>query len=144
MSIKIRLLALFLSIAPVAWAQASEAVTVYKSPSCGCCGKWADHLKAAGFKVDVINSADVGLERKRLGMPDQYGSCHTAKVGNYIIEGHVPATDIQRLLKEKPKAIGLSAPGMPASAPGMDSPNKTPYETLLVKADGAASTFAKH
>lgn len=141
---KFRLMAALFMITPVAWAQGADLVTVYKSPSCGCCGKWVEHLRAAGFKVDTVDSKDVGLERKRLGMPDKYGSCHTAKVGNYVVEGHVPAADIQRLLQQKPRALGIALPGMPASAPGMDGPNPVPYETLLVQADGNAGTFVKH
>ena len=87
---------------------------------------------------------DIPAARKKLGMPDKLGSCHTAKIGNYIVEGHVPAADIRRLLKEKPKALGLALPGMPLGSPGMDIPNSPPYETLLVQADGSTRVFAKH
>lgn len=126
------------------YASAAEPVDVYKSPSCGCCSKWIDHLKSAGFDVKAYNVMDVPATRKRLGMPEHLGSCHTAKVGGYLVEGHVPASDIQRLLKEKPKAIGLAAPGMPLGSPGMESPRAAPYNTLLVKADGSTEIFARH
>lgn len=127
-----------------ALAQATPPVEVFKSPSCGCCGKWIDHMRQAGFKVDVQETNDVPAARKKLGMPDRLGSCHTARIGNYVVEGHVPAADAQRLLKEKPKALGVAVPSMPPGAPGMDVPNSSPYETLLVQADGSTRVFAKH
>lgn len=119
-------------------------VEVYKSPYCGCCTEWAKHMADNGFRVKPINVDDVPTTRARLGMPEHYGSCHTAKVGNYVIEGHVPADDIKRLLKEKPKAIGLAAPGMPGGSPGMESAKKEAYEVLLVEKGGQAKVFAKH
>ena len=125
-------------------ATAGEMVDVYKNPNCDCCGKWIDHLKDAGFEVRAHNVMDVPATRKRLGMPDRLGSCHTAKVAGYVVEGHVPAGDIQRLLKEKPKAIGLAVPSMPPGSPGMESPKPVPYNTLLVQSGGEASIFAKH
>jgi hypothetical protein len=92
-----------------------------------------------------VNSvADAAPVRSAFGIPDRLGSCHTAKVGGYAIEGHVPASDIRRLLAEKPKAIGLAAPGMPAGSPGMDVPNSPPYEVLLVRSDGTTTLFARH
>ncbi len=132
-----------LSMAP-AWAQTTPTVDIYKSPTCDCCGKWIAHMKKAGFKVEVHEVDNIPASRKKLGMPDKLGSCHTSKVGNYVVEGHVPAQDIQRLLKEKPKALGLAIPSMPPGVPGMDIPNSPPYETLLVQADGTTSVFAKH
>lgn len=123
---------------------AGEMVDVYKSPNCGCCGKWVDHLKAAGFEVRTHEVNDVPGTRKRLGMPDRLGSCHTAKVAGYVVEGHVPAADIERLIKEKPKALGLAVPSMPPGSPGMESPRPVPYETLLVNQDGSTSVYAKH
>ena len=132
-----------LSMAPV-WAQTTPTVDVYKSPTCGCCGKWIDHMKKNGFKVEIHEVDNIPASRKKLGMPEKLGSCHTSKVGNYVVEGHVPAQDIQRLLKEKPKALGLAIPSMPPGVPGMDIPNSPPYETLLVQADGTTSVFAKH
>lgn len=124
--------------------QAQQTIDIYKSPYCGCCGKWAEHVTKAGFTVKTHEVDDVPGTRKKLGMPDKLGSCHTAKIGNYILEGHVPAEDIKRLLKEKPKAIGLAVPGMPPGSPGMDVPNSPPYETLLVQNDGNTRIFAKH
>jgi len=126
-----------------AMAQASN-VQVWKDPNCGCCQLWVEHLQASGFKVEV---RDVGntAARKRLGMPEQLGSCHTASVGGYVIEGHVPAAEIQRLLKERPAALGLSVPGMPIGSPGMDGPEykgrKDAYDVLLVQKDGTAKSF---
>ena len=125
-------------------AHAAEAIDVYKSPSCGCCGKWIDHLKQAGFEVHTHNVMDIPAARKSLGMPERLGSCHTAKVAGYVVEGHVPAADIQRLLKEKPKAIGLAVPSMPPGSPGMEGPQPVPYNTLLVKNDSEIAIFAKH
>ena len=127
-----------------AWAQSATQVEVFKSPYCGCCEKWIEHMQKNGFKVNAHNVNDVPAARKSLGMPDRVGSCHTAKVGGYLIEGHVPAADIQRLLKEKPQAVGLAAPGMPQGSPGMETATPVPYETLLVQADGSTTVFAKH
>ena len=127
-----------------AWAQTATKVEVYKSPSCECCGRWIDHMQKNGFKVETHEVDNIPASRKKLGMPDKLGSCHTSKIGNYVVEGHVPAQDIKRLLKEKPKALGLAIPSMPPGVPGMDIPNSPPYETLLVQADGSTSVFAKH
>ena len=126
------------------FAQTSGTVDMYKSAYCGCCGKWAEHMSKAGFTVKAHEVEDVPAMRKKLGIPEKLGSCHTAKIGNYLLEGHVPADDIKRLLKEKPKALGLAVPGMPAGSPGMDVPNSPPYDTLLVHKDGTARVFAKH
>jgi len=120
------------------------AVTVYKSPSCGCCGKWVEHMKANGFPVTTIDTENVAAHKARLGVPLAMGSRHTAEVGGYLVEGHVPAADVKRLLAEKPRARGLVSPGMPASAPGMDDARKIPYEILLVGKDGKTSTYARH
>ena len=125
-------------------ASAADAVDVYKSPYCGCCEKWVEHLQQAGFAVRTHDVNDVPAARQRLGMPERLGSCHTAKVAGYVVEGHVPADDIQRLLKEKPKAIGLAVPSMPPGSPGMESPKPVPYNTLLVQTGGATTVFAKH
>ncbi len=130
--------------APPSWAETGGTLEVYKSPYCGCCGKWVDHMRANGFKVSVHEIENVPAKRQQLGMPDALGSCHSARIGNYVIEGHVPAADIKRLLKEKPKALGLAVPGMPAGSPGMDIPNSPPYSTLLVRSDGSTRNFATH
>ena len=130
--------------AGVPLAQAGERVEVFKSPYCGCCGKWVEHMRKAGFEVVTRDVDDMPAARKSAGMPDRYGSCHTARVGGYVVEGHVPAADVRRLLQEKPRAIGLAAPGMPQGAPGMESGRSDPYDTLLVHTDGSARVFAKH
>lgn len=135
------LLATLLGTAAV---QAAERVEVFKSPACGCCAKWVEHMQKNGFAVVSRDVGDVPAARQALGMPERFASCHTARVGAYVVEGHVPADDVRRLLGEKPKAIGLAAPGMPQGSPGMESPRPQPYETLLVGADGSATVFAKH
>lgn len=144
MKTRINRLAAMLLLGVSAYATAAESVTVFKSPYCGCCGKWVEHLRQNGFAVATRNVNDVPATRQQLGMPDQYGSCHTAKIGNYVIEGHVPAADIRRLLTEKPKALGLAVPSMPPGSPGMDSDRPVPYQTFLVQADGSARPYARH
>jgi hypothetical protein len=131
-------------LAPAAFAQAAPLVEVWRTPDCGCCGAWVKHLQANGFATKVHMVADTAGMRRSLGIPEALGSCHTAKVGGYAIEGHVPASDIRRLLADRPKARGLTAPGMPAGSPGMDVPNSPPYEVLLVKPDGGAELYARH
>ena len=123
---------------------ADDEVVMYKDPNCGCCGKWAEHMRTHGFKVKEVATTQMGQVKGEAGVPQALGSCHTAKVGNYLLEGHVPAADVKRLLKEKPKALGLAVPGMPAGSPGMDVPNSPPYHTLLVQKDGATRVFANH
>lgn len=125
-------------------AQAAELVEVFKSPYCGCCEGWVQHLRKSGFEVKTHDVNDVPAARKQLGMPDKLGSCHTAKVGGYVVEGHVPAADIQKLLKDKPKALGLAAPGMPQGSPGMETATPAPYDVLLVQKDGSTRVFAHH
>ena len=133
-----------LAFGAAAFAADLPKVELYKSPECGCCGKWAEHLKQQGFDVTTHSVYNVSPERKRLGVPDTVSSCHTAVVGGYVIEGHVPAADIKRLLAEKPKALGLAAPGMPKGSPGMESSISVPYDVVLVQADGSARAFAHH
>lgn len=124
--------------------QALPVVNVYKSAQCGCCKAWAEHLQKNGFTVISHDVDDVPAIRKKLGMPSQFGSCHTAKAGQYLVEGHVPAADIKRLLKERPKAIGLAVPSMPPGSPGMEGERSVPYDTLLVGKDGNDKVFARH
>lgn len=120
-------------------------VEVFKSPHCGCCGAWVDHMKAAGFQVKVSLVDDPAVARKRARMPDRFGSCHTAFVGGYALEGHVPAEDVKRLLQRKPAVVGLAVPGMPAGSPGMEmGPRRDPYDVLLIDLRGNASVFASH
>jgi hypothetical protein len=145
MQFKAWMAALAVLVAPFAWAQTQPPlVEVWRSPSCGCCEQWVKHLQKNGFRTNVHSVEDTSSVRRAAGIPAALGSCHTAKVAGYTIEGHVPASDIQRLLAQKPKARGLSAPGMPPGSPGMDVPNSPPYEVLLVKDDGTASLFARH
>ena len=120
-------------------------VHVFKSPYCGCCGAWVDHLQAAGFAIKVTDVNDTTAARERLGMPDKFGSCHTATVASYVLEGHVPADEVKRLLAEKPKAIGLAVPGMPPSSPGMDVPGRgDPYDVFLIARNGQESVYAHY
>lgn len=137
------------ALAPVAGALAQAArllaIDVYKSPLCGCCEDWVKHLRSNGFTVTVHDVEDTGVYRKRFGMPERFGSCHTGHIGGYAIEGHVPAADIRKLLATKPRAVGLAVPGMPVGSPGMEQgPRKDPFDVLIVKADGAASVFASY
>jgi hypothetical protein len=120
------------------------SILVYKSPSCGCCKAWMDHLSQNGFKVTGKDMDDVQPMKDEVGLPAKLASCHTAIVDGYVIEGHVPAADIQRLLKERPKIVGLSAPGMPPSSPGMDQPGKVPYDVIAFDAKGTTTVFARH
>lgn len=127
------------------FASALPQVEVFKSPYCGCCAAWVDHMKAAGFQVKVTQVSGTSAARKSLGLPDALASCHSAKVGNYVLEGHVPATEVQRLLASKPAAIGLAVPGMPASAPGMDAPGRNDtYQVLLIDKQAKSTVFASY
>ena len=116
----------------IAFAQSSNegTITIYKDPSCSCCGNWARYMQAAGFATVVEETTDVGSLKSRLGVPDDLASCHTAVIADYVIEGHVPANALRRLLVEKPSATGLAVPGMPAGAPGMGGSNEV-YEVVL-------------
>lgn len=128
------------------WAEAGKPVIdVYKSPTCGCCGKWVDHLKANGFEVRAHDTHDVASHKIRLGVPSSLGSCHTAEVSGYLVEGHVPAKDIKRLLKEKPEVRGLVVPAMPTGSPGMEQGNrKDRYDVLLVGQDGNTQIYSRY
>lgn len=139
--------ALFLLMQASFNAIASEpkpVVEVYKSATCGCCKGWIKHLEQSGFEVKAHDVSDVSAARQALGMPQQLGACHTARVGNYLVEGHVPAADIRKLLKEKPVALGIAVPGMPPGSPGMESPQPVHYNTLLVGKDGRTQIFSTH
>lgn len=131
-------------------AQAKPTVEVWKTASCGCCHDWVAHLEANGFKVVThdVSEAEKTAKRASVGIPAQLGSCHTALINGYALEGHVPANDVRRLLKERPKAAGLSVPGMPIGSPGMDGPvyagRKDKFATLLVMRDGASSVYQAH
>lgn len=137
------------ALAPAAaWAAPSPLVVdVWKDPNCGCCMDWVVHLKENGFQVRLFDSGNEAA-RHRLGMPAQLGSCHTALVAGYVLEGHVPAREIRRLLSEKPAALGLAVPGMPVGSPGMDGPayrgRRDAYEVLLVQRDGRTRVFESY
>ena len=124
------------------------SIEVWKPPTCGCCGKWVEHLEANGFAVKAKNTSSAMLDRikRQAGIEEKLASCHTGLIDGYAIEGHVPAADIKRLLKERPDAIGLSVPNMPIGSPGMEQPGgeTEPYDVLLVKKDGSAEVFARH
>ncbi|HEU5480678.1 MAG TPA: DUF411 domain-containing protein, partial [Candidatus Tumulicola sp.] len=122
-------------------AAPAPSIDVYKSPACGCCGQWVRHMRGNGFSVVVHDVGDLDAVRARAGVPRALASCHTAWVGGYVLEGHVPALDVRKLLAERPKAVGLTVPGMPASAPGMDLPGAIPYDVLLFQADGATRAW---
>lgn len=133
-----------LSSAARSLTPARPLVEIWKDPSCGCCKDWVVHMQEHGFAVKVNDSGNTAM-RKRLGIEAKYGSCHTALVGGYAIEGHVPARDIQRLLRERPRAVGLAVPGMPVGSPGMDGEvyggRRDPYDVLLLESGGSASVF---
>jgi hypothetical protein len=126
---------------------ALPVMTVYKSAQCGCCSLWVEHATANGFTVRVVNTEDLGSVKREMGIPPRLASCHTVVLGGYLVEGHVPAADIKRLLAQKPRVRGLAVPGMPVGAPGMEqgSPaNYERYDVVAFSADGRTSVFATH
>lgn len=127
--------------------ESAPQVEVWKSPTCGCCKDWIAYMQANGFRVKTHDTGNTAA-RARLKIAERYGSCHTAVVDGYAIEGHVPASEIRRLLKERPAAIGLAVPGMPIGSPGMDGPEyrgrKDAYDVLLLRADGSASVYRRY
>lgn len=129
----------------LAASPAKIPMEVWKDPNCGCCKDWIVLMEQAGFAVTVHDSGNSAV-RAKLGLPVQYGSCHTALVGGYLVEGHVPAADVHKLLKDKPKALGITVPGMPIGSPGMDGPEyggrKDPYDVLLVTKQLMGSTVS--
>ena len=130
-----------------AWATAKPQIEVWKSASCGCCHDWITHMETNGFELKVHDVTDAAKNtlRAQLGLAEKYGSCHTALINGYVLEGHVPARDLLRLLKERPKALGLTVPGMTVGSPGMDGPEykgrKDPYAVLLVQRDGSSTVY---
>lgn len=140
-------LALAAAASPAFAGADAPLVEVWKSPSCGCCKDWVAHLEANGFRVRVHDVGNAAM-RGRVGIPVALGSCHTALVSGYALEGHVPARDLQKLLKDRPVAIGLAVPGMPVGSPGMDGPayggRRDPYQVLLVAKDGSSSVFSTY
>lgn len=136
-----RFVAAALVALPALAAAAQPVIEVYKTASCGCCKGWIRHLEANGFAVRAHDVPDPGTYRAKFGIPQEFGSCHSARVAGYAVEGHVPAADIRRLLADKPKAAGLAVPGMPLGSPGMEGPRTDPYQVLLVGKDGTPGVF---
>ena len=131
------------ALPPHRLAAGATEITVYRSASCGCCKAWEEYLRKNGFTVKDIVQDDLSAIKAESGVTGKLASCHTALVGGYVVEGHVPAADIQRMLSEKPKIVGITAPGMPGAGPGMDS-GKDPYEVLTFDAKGNTTVWAKH
>ena len=119
-------------------------ITVYKDPNCGCCKNWIQYLTRHGYRVDAKDTPDMPAIKRTLGVPEPLTACHTAVVGGYLIEGHVSAEDIDRLLAQKPKIAGLAVPGMPVSSPGMDGPRTQGYKVLAFDKTGKTTVFATH
>ena len=132
--------------APVEAEGTFPRLVVHKSPACGCCGLWVEHMQQAGFPVEVRDTNELNPIKERLGVPYGKGSCHTAEVAGYVIEGHVPADDVKRLLADRPDAKGLVLPGMPLGSPGMETPDgrTDAYTVELIANDGTTSAFAQH
>ena len=122
------------------------AVKVYKSPTCGCCGDWITHLQENGFAVEVVDTNDMATVKAALGVPPEMGSCHTAEIGDYLVEGHVPADDIKSFLAEAPDARGIAVPGMPVGSPGMEVDGRAadPYDVIAFGTDGNTSVYRSH
>jgi hypothetical protein len=123
-------------------AQKPIPVQVYKDATCGCCSVWVEHLRRNGFAPTAENVTNLATLKDKHGVPPQARSCHTALVGGYVVEGHVPAAEIQRLLKEKPKVAGLAVPGMPIGSPGMEGPNARPYDVLTFDKTGKTAVYS--
>ncbi len=124
---------------------ADDELTMFKDPNCGCCGKWAEHMRANGFRVKEVATREMDAVKHKAGVPPALASCHTAKVGGYIVEGHVPAADVKRMLAQKPAITGLSAPGMPLGSPGMEGPYAAErYDVVSFDSAGKSAVFARH
>lgn len=120
-------------------------VTVYKSPSCNCCGEWVSHMRDQGFSIDVESKLNVKPVKEQVGVPSSLAACHTAVVDGYVVEGHVPADEVKRLLREQPDVRGLAVPGMPVGSPGMERGNRVdPYDVLTFTPDGDTTVFASY
>ena len=120
------------------------SVTMYKNEGCMCCTRWAEYMNKEGFYVTEEISRQLGAIKSEQGITNELASCHTAMIDGYVVEGHVPPADVQRLLEERPDAIGLSVPGMPEGSPGMEGPNPNPYDVLLINSDGSTSVFSSY
>jgi hypothetical protein len=141
-----------LVVAPAGFLQQVAAprprppITVYKDPGCGCCKAWVEHVRAAGFAVTALDTSALDARKADLGVPSALASCHTAVVGRYVVEGHVPAADIDALLRERPAVVGIAVPGMPVGSPGMEMPGRPAdrYHVLAFTADGRTRVFRAH
>ena len=143
---RLLVLAAATTLATPAAGASRPAITVYKASGCTCCEGWIAHMQRAGFRTQVVVVNDLSVEWRRRGVPDTLSSCHMGLVNGYVTVGHVPAADVLRLLKQRPRAIGLSVPGMPDGSPGMERPDgkREPYETLLLLPGGKSRVFARH
>ncbi|MCW8899623.1 MAG: DUF411 domain-containing protein [Gammaproteobacteria bacterium] len=122
----------------------AEEITVYKSPTCGCCNKWVKHLEGQGFDVKTQNIQNINQIKNEHGVQQQFQSCHTAIIGKYFIEGHVPANDIKKLLKEQPDIKGLAVPGMPMGSPGMEGHRKDRYDVVAIDKNNKVSVYSNY
>lgn len=141
----IALIAAGAAVSP-ARAATMPTMVVHRDPGCGCCEAWFAQARARGFAATLVNEADMTAIKSRLGVPAQLASCHTAVVGGYVVEGHVPLADIERLLAERPRLRGLAVPGMPVGAPGMEVPGQRaqPFQVIAFAADGRRSIWSRH
>jgi hypothetical protein len=137
-------LAAIITLTVAARPAAVTEIVVYKSPTCGCCTKWVEYLRKQGYAVVAHDTSGMSAVKAELGVPDAMGSCHTAMVGGYVIEGHVPAADIERLLKEHPKVVGLAVPGMVTGSPGMEGGTPEHYNVMAFDAKGGTTVFSKY
>lgn len=137
-----------LSLATVVLISCHQAtaprLTVYKTPTCGCCGKWVRHMRDAGFEVTTVDLNDLTAVKSKNGVPAEIAACHTAIVEGYVVEGHVPASDVLRLLAERPPVSGLVVPGMPVGSPGMEGPRPERYDVYAFDSSGRTTRFAVH
>lgn len=126
-------------------AAALPAIKAFRNPGCGCCEIWAEHMRRAGFSITVVDDPELTGRRARLGVPEEISGCHTAVIGDYVIEGHVPPEDILSFLAVRPNARGLAVPGMPMGSPGMEmGRTANPYDVLIFTADGSSKVYASH
>jgi len=125
-------------------AETLAKAVVYKSPTCDCCASWVEHMRANGFAVEVVEQDDINAVKQRFGVPMNLASCHTAIIGGYVVEGHVPASAVKRLLRDQPAALGVSAPGMPIGSPGMPGPNPQPFAVQLFDERGRTRVYESY
>jgi len=122
----------------------SSLITVYKTPTCGCCANWVDHMREHGFRVAVTDVAQLAPVKRTYGVAEDVATCHTGVIGGYFVEGHVPAEDVRRLLRERPDIIGIAVPGMPQGSPGMETGTLEPYDVIAIGRDGSRTVWATH